>query len=317
MSQPKEVSIITCSYNRHKFLVHMKEIIKSQDYPHNKMEWVIIDDTSIPCPEFVGLTNLDGIDVRYIHLASKIALAKKRDYLNHAATGRYLVNMDDDDFYPPSRVSRAVRALKEHVKTSGKPQAIVGSTIMYMFFALDHKIYRVGPYGENHGTAATLAYTKEYADAHQFYHPELHGGGNYAEESGFTDGWKQKMVQLDPKHTILAISHSDNTVDKTIFLEQKYGQMGTTVHLTEHVLSDFIFDPEIRKFYEEMFYVKKESAIRDKIEERIKSSAQSVAERYRQTMTKRMKDDIRAAKIHLQRLEMYNGLFVPPVQNTN
>lgn len=299
-----EVSIVTCSYNRHDFLEHMKSIVAKQDYPHSKMEWIIMDDSATSADNMRQCNVLDGITVKYIHLAAKIPLAKKRDYLNHLASGRYIVNMDDDDYYPPDRVSRAVAALK-----SGA--SIVGSSQMYMFFTIDSRIYQVGPYGENHSTAAPMAYTKEYSNNHSFYNPTSHGAGDYAEESQFTNGWRQQLVQLDPRHTILAVSHSDNTVDKTIFLEKKYGQMGVTVHQTNLTLNDFIQDPAIRSFYEKLSYVKKEqNAIGKEIETKLMTKVNSVAERYRQTMTNKMKIDIKNAKVHLDRLKLYDDRYL-------
>ena len=45
-----------------------------------------------------------------------------------------------------------------------------------------------------------------------------------------TESWKHPMVQLDPMKTVLALSHSDNTIEKTMFLEERYGHIGRTVH---------------------------------------------------------------------------------------
>jgi hypothetical protein len=152
--------------------------------------------------------------------------------------------MDDDDFYPPCRVSHAVDALIK----SGAPLA--GSSKMFMYFCKDRSIYQLGPYRENHGTAATLAYTKEFASGHFYFDPS---NGHYAEEGVFTEGWKHPMVQLDPMKTVLALSHTDNTIEKTMFLDEKMGNVGRTVNNTELKVSDYRIVPMIDARRNEVF----------------------------------------------------------------
>jgi hypothetical protein len=222
-------------------------MVSYQDFPHDQLEWVIIDDSAESSTDQFPPV-MDGITVRYYHLKQKVPLGKKRDLINNAAKGQYLINMDDDDFYPPCRVSHAVSEL---IRT-GYPLA--GSSKMFMYFCKDRKIRQLGPYRDNHGTAATLAYTKEYSRTHFYFDPS---NGNYAEEGVFTEGWKHPMVQLDSMKTVLALSHTNNTIEKTMFLEEKYGHIGKTVNLVNLKLEDFINKntyPEIYEFYDTLPY---------------------------------------------------------------
>jgi len=240
------VSIITCTYNRSTFFDNIKNIVKTQDYPHDRLEWIIMDD-SLESSDHLFEPLMDGIQVRYLHLKQKIPLARKRTLLNHLAKGTYIVNMDDDDYYPACRVSHAVERLVQ----SGAHLA--GSSIMFMYFTVDRSIYQLGPYGPNHGTAATMAYSKAYTETHDF------GNGDYAEEAIFTEKWANKMVQLDPMKSVLALSHSNNTIDKTIFLKEKYGQLGKTINITNKKLEDFITDSTIIDFYKALTFEYKEN----------------------------------------------------------
>jgi glycosyltransferase involved in cell wall biosynthesis len=222
-------------------------MVAYQDFPHDQLEWIILDDSpQSSADQFPN--DLNGITVRYYHLKQKIPLGKKRDLINAAAKGKYLINMDDDDFYPPCRVSHAVAELKR----TGLPLA--GSSKMFMYFCKDRKIRQLGPYRDNHGTAATLAYTKEYSKTHFYYDAS---NGNYAEEGVFTEGWKNPMVQLDTMKTVLALSHTDNTIEKTMFLDEKFGHVGKTVNLVDLTLDNFIDKdkfPEIYDFYATLPY---------------------------------------------------------------
>lgn len=273
------VSIITCTYKRQHFFKNIQNMVKAQDYPHNKIEWIIIDDTPDINSTDQFPTDLDGIKVRYYYLNKKVSLAKKRNMLNGQAQGKYIINMDDDDYYPPCRVSHAVQTLIQ----KGTP--LVGSSKMYMYFAKDSTIYQLGPYRENHGTAATMAYTKEYTNSHDF------GDKDYAEEGVFTENWKHPMAQLDPMKTVLALSHSDNTVEKTMFLEEKYGHIGRSVHETKLGLKDFIdisAEVDVFEFYRDLSYEYKTNELTAEIIEKMEKNATDAAHKYQQLVMQRM-----------------------------
>jgi len=279
------VSIITCTYKRVQFFENLKRMVAYQDYPHDKLEWVIIDDSPESSASLFP-ENLDGIKVRYLFLKQKVPLGKKRDLINNAAKGKYLVNMDDDDFYPPCRVSHAVESLIK----SGHPLA--GSSKMFMYFCKDRSIYQLGPYRDNHGTAATLAYTKAYASEHFYFDP---ANGNYAEEGVFTEGWKHPMVQLDPMKTVLALSHTDNTIEKTMFLDEKMGHVGRTVNKTDMQVSNFInkeLHPEIYQFYVTLPYEHKLNDLSKEVVKKMEGNVAQAQQTYNQDMAKRMAMDI-------------------------
>ncbi len=285
------VSIITCTYKRQSFFSNLKNVVCAQDYPHDKLEWIIIDDTPgiDSSSEFPSL--LDGIQVHYFYLKKKISIAKKRTLLNHKAKGVYIVNMDDDDYYPICRVSHAVETLQR----SGK--ALAGSSKMFMFFSKDASIYQLGPYRENHGTAATLAYTKEYTLTHDF------GDGNYAEEGVFTEEWKNPMEPLDPMKTVMALSHSNNTIEKTMFLEEKYGHLGRTVHETQLTLKDFIdqkTEPTVFDFYKNLQYEYKVNEFTQEVIEKMEKNSQEAVQKYQQMAVERIVKDLTAVR------EQYN-----------
>jgi len=256
------VSIVTCTYNRALFYNNLKRVVAQQDYPHDFLEWIIVDDsTESNANKFPAL--LDGISIRYFHLKQKIPLGKKRDFINRITKGKYIVNFDDDDYYPPTRVSHAVEML------SSTGLNIAGCSVMFMYFCKNKNIYQLGPYGNNHATAATLAYTKEYTKTHTFFDP---ANGNYGEESIFTNNWQEKMAQLDPIKTTLTLSHTDNTIEKTMFLEEKYGQLNRSIKLTSLTLSDFM-NEEYQEFYRTIPYEYKVNEISKEVSKLLEQNA--------------------------------------------
>jgi len=62
------------------------------------------------------------------------------------------------------------------------------------------------------------------------------------EEPGFTNGFSEPMIQLDPKSTILVIQHKFNTWDKA----------NTSKSHSDLSLKDFIRDPVDVRFYKKL-----------------------------------------------------------------
>ena len=73
------------------------------------MEWLILDDGTDKVKDLFDASGLTY--VRYYSEDSKQNIGVKRNKLNELAKGEIVVCMDDDDFYPPERVSHAVTKL--------------------------------------------------------------------------------------------------------------------------------------------------------------------------------------------------------------
>jgi len=228
------VSVLTPTYNRRAFFPASIKCLQNQDYPKSRIEWIIIDDGTDSIEDLVK----DLPFVKYHRYEDKMNIGKKRNLTNKLATGDYIVAWDDDDFYPPTRLSHSVTTLVKNPKAT-----IAGASECYMWYSDIKKIYKVGPYGANHGTNGTMAYTRGYKDRHIYDEYVLN-----AEEGSFTGGFKEIMAQLDPKHVILVTSHSMNTFDKRVL---RGGNK--LIQPTEQKIKDWIKDEELRDFYENVW----------------------------------------------------------------
>ena len=228
------VSVLTPTYNRRAFFPASIKCLQNQDYPKSRIEWVIIDDGTDSIEDLVK----DLPFVKYHRYEDKMNIGKKRNLSNKLATGDYIVAWDDDDFYPPTRLSHSVATLVKNPKAT-----IAGASECYMWYSDIKTIYKVGPYGTNHGTNGTMAYTQGYKDRHIYDEYVLN-----AEEGSFTGGFKEVMAQLDPKHVILVTSHSMNTFDKRVL---RGGNK--LIQPTEQKIKDWIKDEELRDFYENVW----------------------------------------------------------------
>jgi glycosyltransferase involved in cell wall biosynthesis len=226
------VSVVTPTYNRRRFIPHLIKCFKAQTYPADRMEWIVLDDGSEPVEDlFKGITN-----VHYIREMEKQNIGAKRNRLNKESCGDIIVAMDDDDYYPPERVSAVVAAFKQ------KPTVnLAGSSEIYMYYTDIKTIYKLGPYAPTHATNGTMAWRKSYADSHVYDETVTH-----AEEKSFLDGYKHPMIQLNPMKVMLVMSHSDNTFDKKKMREQPDNPY---VKKTTMKLRDFIRDGAVREFF--------------------------------------------------------------------
>jgi hypothetical protein len=201
------VSICTPTFNRRPFIETMFACFRNQTYPSACMEWIIVDDGNDKIVDLIRAANIPQI--RYFPLETKMALGEKRNYMHQQARGDILVYMDDDDYYPPERVSHAVEMLIRN-----PTKLCAGASELFIYYKHDiHKMYKCGPYGENHATAGTFAFRRELLD-----HTRYDDHAALAEEKKFLNNFTIPMVQLDPHKTILVFSHEHNTFDKRIML---------------------------------------------------------------------------------------------------
>lgn len=201
------VSLCTPTFNRRPFISTMFQCFLNQTYPKDRMEWIIVDDGTDPIEDLIKEANIPQI--QYFRVENKMTLGAKRNFMHTKTRGSILVYMDDDDYYPPERVSHAVETLQKN------PQALcVGSSEIYVYFKHISKMYKGGPYGPNHATAGTFAFKRELLNQTKFNETAC-----LAEEREFLREYTVPFAQLDPLKTILVFSHVQNTFDKKKLLD--------------------------------------------------------------------------------------------------
>jgi hypothetical protein len=226
------VSVCTPTFNRRPFWEYTIKCFNHQDYPKDRMEWIIIDDGSDLIEDLVK----DIPQVKYYKYDTKMPLGKKRNIMHDKSKGDIIVYMDDDDYYPKERVSHAVNMLQTH------PNALcAGASEIYIWFKHIQKMFQFGPYGPNHATAGTFAFKRELLKEHRYDE-----NAALAEEKAFLKNYSVPFVQLEPKKTILVFSHIHNTFDKKKLLENGENQFQKT---SQRTVDEFVKEPELKEFY--------------------------------------------------------------------
>lgn len=210
------ISIITPTKNRPEFLGNILRNFFRQDYDLDKMELIIGDDSDNSHESLIQKHS----NIKYYYL-EKMTIGKKRNILCEESKGDIIIFMDDDDYYPPDKVSHVVDNLWN------SNYYVSGSSLMHVYFACYDKIFSFGPYIQNetgktnHATCGTLSFKKEYFQKNKF--PDK----TSAEEKFFLNNYTTEVLQLDSLKSILCIAHLDNTVDK-----HKYLKSGIKTNIT-------------------------------------------------------------------------------------
>lgn len=205
------VSVCTPTFNRRPFIPIMLDCFRNQDYPKDRMEWIIVDDGTDNIKDLIESAS-DLPQIKYVQPPKRMNLGEKRNYMHTLAKGSIIVYMDDDDYYPPERVSHAVETLMNN-----RDALCAGSSELYIYFKHIGKMFQCGPYGPNHATAGTFAFRSSLLDQTKYV-----DNAALAEERAFLKDYTIPFVQLDPLKTILVFSHTHNTFDKKRLLENPH-----------------------------------------------------------------------------------------------
>tara|TARA_B110000967_G_scaffold164209_1_gene171434 strand:- start:4095 stop:5279 length:1185 start_codon:yes stop_codon:yes gene_type:complete len=226
------VSVCTPTFNRRPFIPGMLKCFDHQTYPKSRIEWIIIDD---------GTDNIEDLVknhpcVKYYKYDTKLKLGKKRNLMHEKSKGDILVYMDDDDYYPPERISHAVEKLQ-----SDSSVLCAGSSEIYIYFKHIKEMYQFGPYGPKHATAGTFAFKRKLLETSVYDNDAC-----LAEEKAFLKDYTVPFIQLDPIKTILVFSHEQNTFDKRKLLDNKHPQF---VKQSNKTICTFIKEANLKEFY--------------------------------------------------------------------
>jgi len=168
--------------------------------------WFVLDNSTNPDEDWS--VSKGHPKVRYEHIEGEKPIAWLRNRCIDVALEEqadYLIFWDDDDYYPPTRISTGVAALEANPSAD-----ISGSSKMYLLLVRENILMTTGPFGETHSTAATHTIRRRYFEANRFHSDDVRG-----EERAFTKDWTAKLVQVPAEDMIVVMGHGRNTVDKS------------------------------------------------------------------------------------------------------
>jgi hypothetical protein len=210
------ISIVTLIYNRKKFFDLACHSILISDYPRDKIEWILVDDSDDPMEQ-----NSDTIvkvaetttsfKIVYVPLNGKRPISDKRNIGVDRATNDVILFMDDDDHYPETSIRRRVGWLLGH---PWKPKAVACTTIACYDLVKGISAVNVPPMDTplaQRVSEATLTFYKSWWTLHPFS-KNVHVG----EGEGFIQGFEKEVLEMPPQQIIVAFSHGKNVSSRRV-----------------------------------------------------------------------------------------------------
>jgi glycosyltransferase involved in cell wall biosynthesis len=208
------ISIVTLTYNRRVFLDLCFLNLISTDYPKDKIEWVVVDDSDEAEKQGADKIMKFGrqcapMSLTYLPLAKKTSIGAKRNLGCLRAAHGIVLMMDDDDHYPPSSFRRRVAWLTH----SWRPQAVTATTIATYSLTSGVSAVNTPPLTlplRQRISEATLTFSKTFWEQRGF--PEL----SLAEGEGFLEGREGDVLEIPANQIIVAMSHGKSASQRRV-----------------------------------------------------------------------------------------------------
>ena len=197
------VSIITPTYKRRKLFDMALRNFANFIYPRNKLEWIIVDDS----PEDESVKDMlprGDKRIKYIHMDNgdePFTIAMKRNIAVANSSHKYIVHMDDDDYYPPESILARIKIL---LKYQDEGIECVGSTLIGTYNIMTN-ISSMSSDGPISLSEASMAYTRKFWEERAFDEKCLRG-----EHKFFTEQRLNKIIDLPYSFIIIAMNHRNN-----------------------------------------------------------------------------------------------------------
>lgn len=208
------ISIVTLTYNRPNFIENAILNLLSTDYPRDKIEWVVVDDSDVeksPSDRIVKFAEqFEPGKVTYVPCFKKLNVGRKRNVGCNKASHDIILMMDDDDHYPVSSFRRRVAWLQK----AKKPYAAAVCTTIAMYDLLKGtSAVNVPPYTlslAERCSEATLTFTKKFWSDRHFKEVDM------AEGEDFLKGREESVVEIPSQQIIVALNHKENLSSRRI-----------------------------------------------------------------------------------------------------
>jgi hypothetical protein len=202
------ISVVTLVHNRPKFIENACLNLLSTDYPRDKIEWVVIDDSDAELSTSNRIIQFEEKfapgKITYVPLIKKRSIGYKRNLGVEKAQNSIILMMDDDDHYPSTSFRRRVAYL---LKGRKRYDCATCTTIAMYDLMKGVSAVNVPPYNLSLGercSEATLTFTKSFWNERKF--PE----SNVSEGCEFLKGRENRVVEMPPQQIIVAFSHTAN-----------------------------------------------------------------------------------------------------------
>lgn len=211
------ISIVTLTHNRPKFIQNACMNLLMSDYPRDKIEWIVVDDSEATMSPINDVVNFQRTfapgKVVYVPVNAGTSIGKKRNKGVSSASNDIILMMDDDDHVPITSFRRRVAWLTKYSRKGGVKRAAVCTAIALYDLQKGVSAMNVPPYDlglSARCSEATLTFTRDFWKERKF------ADVNMAEGEGFLAGREGEVVEMPPQQIIVALQHGGNLSSRLI-----------------------------------------------------------------------------------------------------
>jgi hypothetical protein len=218
------ISVVTPTYHRKHMIDIAFHNMLATDYPHNKIEWIVIEDnektSELASEKIINFqVQVPQIKMKYIPIEGRMTIGEKRNYAIEQATADIVLFMDDDDHYPSTSFRRRVAWL-----TMGRRRGVVDAQIACCTTLALYDLLKgtsainVPPLDipfSQRISEATLTFFKSAWMERKFLSVSL------AEGEEWIAGRECNVIEMPPQQIIVAFSHGKNQSTRMIPLNAK------------------------------------------------------------------------------------------------
>lgn len=220
------ITVVTLTYNRRNFIDLACLNLLLTDYPRNKIEWLVVEDSDdedkSSSDKIIGFAAKNpDIQVSYIPLIGRTSIGEKRNKAIERALHDIILFMDDDDVYPATSFRRRVAWLLNGSPFSAAKPECVASTMLAMYnLRTGQSAVNVPPLQLPLGqrvSEATLTFHKRFWTERPFDDVSM------AEGESWLDGREGFILEIPPQQIIVALSHGGNISSRAIPADARVG----------------------------------------------------------------------------------------------
>jgi len=207
------ITILVPTYNRSRFLPLFLMNLISQDYPHNLLNVIILDDGEdwfIKDEDELQKVkeHIYPISLTYVTDKHRKTIGKKRDTLIKMCNTKVFCFLDDDDAYMPTYISYSYEMLK-----TNKYGCVGSDKMLFCMTDRNFSVHMIDCGNTKHLIhEATLMATKKWYRASCGFANSSQGEG-----ANLFHGMERKVGITDIFKIMVCIQHGQNTVSKLQF----------------------------------------------------------------------------------------------------
>ena len=254
------ISLVTILHDNEEFFPLFQYHWDSLDYPKDKLEWIIVDDSKkdysdlIPIDENILYLKVDSSEYlekiefpkddekivwNYFNKMKKLTDGFKRDYAVGMTSHEYVFHIDIDTIYQPKAIQRKLRFLKEnHLECVYCKEMLCYDIYGKQLYKTENKIA---------GYESTLFHTKEFWKKSGFKWEDMH---SEAVSFYYNKGSERKMDNYYDTIKLLSIENMNKFRPVKISLEN------LQVDIPDIIQKIHVNDHPLKKELNDLFYEK-------------------------------------------------------------